>query len=223
MKEQLPVVDIYIPCYEPDEFLERCIHSIFKHTKRDYNLIVIVGKRSIAKNRNAGLCQGTSKWICSIDADCEVTQDDWLDLLIETAESRPEVGIIGPKVVMFDGTIFSAGTGPDGYPIAYGEKDQGQREIVEQVHALSENCLLMRRGIFEFDEWFWQSKSSEGQDVCIRLRKQGYKVLYDGRVKIQHNKYPIKASPFNWDHIYFHLKHPSTYFNHFRKRSQDRT
>jgi GT2 family glycosyltransferase len=210
-------IDIYIPCYEPDAYLERCIQSIFRHTKRDYNLTVIVGKRSIAKNRNRGLRSGISQWICSIDADCEVQQDNWLDLLLETAESSPNVAIVGSKIVMFDGTIFSAGTGEDGFPMLYGQKDEGQRELVEAVRAVSENCLLMRNGIFEFDEWFWQSKSSEGQDACLRLRKQGYQILYDGRVKIKHNKYPQKTSPINWDHIYFHLKHPGTYLDHFRK------
>ena len=210
-------IDIYVPCYEPDEYLERCLQSIFKHTKRDYTLSVIVGKRSIAKNRNWGLRKGISEWICSIDADCEVTQDDWLDLLLETAESQPNVGIVGAKIVMFDGKIFSAGTGSNGYPMLYGETDKGQREIVEEVHAVSENCLLMRRGIFEFDEWFWQSRSSEGQDACIRLSKQGYKILYDGRVKIRHAKYPQKGSPFNWDHLYFHLKHPTTIITQYKK------
>ncbi|RJP77647.1 MAG: glycosyltransferase [Candidatus Zixiibacteriota bacterium] len=211
-------IDIYIPCYQPDEYLDRCLRSIFKHTRGDYNVTVIVGKRSIAKNRNQGLRKSASEWICSLDADCEVTQDGWLELLLETARSRPEVGIVGAKIVMHDGKIFSAGTGPDGYPMLYGEQDTGQREIVEEVHAVSENCLLMRKGIFEFDEWFWQSRSSEGQDACIRLRQQGYKIIYDGRVKIQHDKYPRKSSPFNWDHIYFHLKHPSTYLDHYRKR-----
>lgn len=218
---QAEPIDIYIPCYRPDEYLERCVQSIFRHTKRDYNLTIIVGKRSIAKNRNWGLRKGISEWVCSIDADCEILQDDWLDLLLETAQSQLNVGIVGPKIVMFDGTIFSAGTGSNGLPMLYGEKDEGQSEIVEEVHALSENCLLMRKGIFEFDEWFWQSRSSEGQDACIRLRKQGYRILYDGRVKIQHNKYPQKRSPFNWDHLYFHLKHPTTYLDQFRKRHKN--
>lgn len=212
-------VDIYIPCYQPDEYLERCVQSVLRHTRRDYTLSIVVGKRSIAKNRNWGLRKAVSEWVCSIDADCEVTQDDWLDLLLETAESELDVGIVGSKIVMFDGKIFSTGTGRDGYPMLYGEEDKGQREIIEEAHAVSENCLLMRKGIFEFDEWFWQSKSSEGQDACIGLRNQGYKVLYDGRVRIKHNKYPRKSSPFNWDHIYFHLKHPETFPNHFLRRT----
>jgi len=210
-------IDIYIPCYQPDEYLERCLHSIFKHTHSDYNVTVIVGKRSIARNRNQGLRKSASEWICSLDSDCEVLQDNWLELLLETALSQPNVGIVGAKIVMFDGTIFSAGTGSDGMPMLFGQKDEGQREIVEEVHAVSENCLFMRKGIFEFDEWFWQSKSSEGQDACIRLRKQGYKILYDGRVKIQHCKYPRQSNPFNWDHIYFHLKHPTTFITQYRK------
>ncbi len=213
-------IDIYIPCYQPDEYLERCVKSIFEHTKGDYNLTVIVGKRSIAKNRNLGLRKSTSKWICSLDADCEVKQENWLDLLLETAESQPNVGIVGAKIVMFDGKIFSAGTADDGYPRLYGEEDIGQLEKVEEVHAVSENCMLMRKDLFEFDEWFWQSKSSEGQDACIRIRNQGYKILYDGRVKIQHNKYPKDNHPFNWDHIYFHLKHPSTLRNHLFKQKR---
>jgi GT2 family glycosyltransferase len=214
-------IDIYIPCYQPDQYLERCLHSIFEHSHGDYNVTAIVGKRAIAPNRNWGLRKSASEWVCSLDADCEVLQDNWLDHLLETAQSQPDIGIVGAKIVMFDGTIFSAGTGPDGKPMLYGQKDEGQREVVEEVHSVSENCLLMRKGIFEFDEWFWQSRSSEGQDACIRLRKQGYKIMYDGRVKIQHNKIPKESSPFNWDHIYFHLKHPSTYLAHFRKQKKE--
>lgn len=210
-------IDIYIPCYQPDEYLERCIQSILKHTKRDYNLTVIAGKRSISKNRNQGLRKGVSEWICSLDADCEVTQDDWIDRLLETAESQPDVGIVGAKIVMFDGKIFSTGTGPNWRPYLYGVEDRGQREFVEEVAGVSANCLLYRRGLLQYDERFIGGDGLEDSDFCMRLRRRGFRVMYDGRVKVIHKKYPKEKTPIFWNHLYFHLKHPTTIVTQYRK------
>lgn len=213
------VVDIYTISYQPDEYLDRCITSILRHTSEPYNLIVVVGKRPISSNRNEGLRVSSSTWVASIDSDCTVQQDNWLELLLETANRDPKVALVGCKVVMHDGTIFSCGTNPNSIPRGSGEVDTGQYESVEEIHAVTENLMLVRRDILYFDELFNRSKGYEGQDFAMRLRAKGYKVMYDGRVKVTHHKYPVPRSAFNWDHIYFHLKHPMMLRHHLRRDS----
>jgi GT2 family glycosyltransferase len=118
---------------------------------------------------------------------------------------------------MFDGMIFSAGTAPNWRPYMYGDKDTGQREFVEEVAGVSANCLLYKRGLLEYDEKFIGGNGLEDTDYCIRLRKSGYRVMYDGRVKVIHKKYPKEKNPFFWNHLYFHVKHPSTIITQYRR------
>lgn len=217
MKKQFPVVDIYIPSREKDEYYLAAENSIRSNTKIPHNFIEILGPRSITGNRNAGLRSAKSEFIASLDADCELTQDDWLDKMLETMLSADDIGLVGCKIVMYDGKIFSAGTGPNWRPYCYEEDDNGQRESVEEVPGVSANCLLYRRGVLEYDERFIGGNGLEDSDYCIRLRRKGYRVMYDGRVKVIHKKYPKDRAPLFWNHLYFHLKHPATILTQYSK------
>lgn len=210
-------IDIYIPSRQKDEHYQSALTSIERNTKIPYRLIEVVGPRSIAGNRNAGLHSSSAEFVASLDADCEITQDDWLEKMMQTLLSSEDIGLIGCKIVMYDGKIFSAGTAPNWRPYLYGVPDSGQREFVEEVVGVSANCLLYRRGLLEYDERFIGGDGLEDSDFCIRLRKKGYRVFYDGRVKIIHKKYPKEKNPLFWNHLYFHLKHPATIFSQYRK------
>lgn len=212
-----PNIDIYIPSREKDDYYHTAERSIRERTNVPYNFIEVLGPRSIAGNRNAGLKSSSAEFVASLDSDCELIQDDWLEKMLETMFSADDIGLVGCKVVMFDGKIFSAGTAPNWRPYCYGELDRGQREFVEEVVGVSANCLLYRRGLFEYDERFVGGNGLEDSDFCIRLRKKGYRILYDGRVKVIHKKYPKNKTPFFWNHLYFHLKHPTTIITQYRR------
>jgi len=217
MMKNFPIVDIYIPSREKDDYYLTAEESIRRNTHLPYNLLDTVGPRSITGNRNAGLKLAQSEFVASLDSDCELTQDNWLEMMLETMLSSDDVGLVGCKIVMFDGKIFSAGTAPNWRPYCYGESDTGQREFVEEVVGVSANCLLYRRGILEYDERFIGGNGLEDSDFCIRLRRKGYRILYDGRVKVIHRKYPKAKTPFFWNHLYFHLKHPTTIITQYKK------
>jgi GT2 family glycosyltransferase len=217
MSSKLPSIDIYIPSREKDGYYRQAEHSIREKTRLNFNLIEAIGPRSISGNRNAGLRLAKADFVASLDSDCEITTMGWLETLMETILSRDDIGLVGCKIVMFDGKIFSAGTGRNWRPYCYGEIDTGQREYVEEVPGLSANCLLYRRGLLEYDECFRGGNGLEDTDFCIRLRKKGYRVYYDGRVKVIHKKYPKEKNPFFWNHLYFHLKHPATFVTQYRQ------
>jgi len=218
MTRNYPEIDIYIPSRDKDEYYLSAEKSISDNTNLPYKFIETIGPRSIAGNRNAGLRASSAEFVASLDADCELTQSDWLEKMMETLLSADDIGLVGCKVVMFDGKIFSAGTGSNWRPYLYGESDTGQREFVEEVHGVSANCLLYRRGLLKYDERFIGGNGLEDSDYCIRLRKKGYQVMYDGRVKVIHKKYPKDKTPFFWNHLYFHLKHPSTIVTQYKKK-----
>jgi len=210
-------IDIYIPARQKDAYYLNAERSIREKTRIPYNFLEIIGPRSIAGNRNAGLRSSTTEFVASLDSDCELIQDDWLEKMMETMLSADDIGLVGCKIVMFDDHIFSAGTAPNWRPYCYGESDRGQREFIEEVAGVSANCLLYRRGLLEYDEHFIGGNGLEDSDYCINLRKKGYRVFYDGRVKVIHKKYPKRKSPLFWNHLYFHLKHPATILTQYRK------
>ena len=217
MSKNTPIIDIYIPSREKDEFYRQAEKSIREKTQVPIRMIEAVGPRSISGNRNAGLRAASSEFVASLDSDCEIATDGWLERMLESMLSQERIGLVGCKIVMFDGKIFSAGTAPNWRPYGYGEIDQGQREMAEVVAGVSANCLLYRRGLLEYDERFIGGNGLEDSDYCIRLRQKGYRILYDGRVKVIHKKYPKDKTPFFWNHLYFHLKHPTTIFTQYRK------
>ena len=135
---------------------------------------------------------------------------------METMLADDKIALVGCKIVMFDSKIFSAGTASNWRPYHYGEEDTGQREFVEEVDGVSANCLLYRKNTLRYDERFIGGNGLEDSDYCIRLRKKGYRIMYDGRVKVIHKKYPKNKNPFFWNHFYFHLKHPSTLITQYR-------
>jgi len=175
------------------------------------------------------------EYIAQLNDDCAVVTNGWLAKMVETMQLSPDIALVGPKVVMFDGTIFSAGVSPKLRGLCLGEKDYGQREFVEEVTALTGACYLYRRSAlsdlrFEskrvrqggytrlkdlydypyFDEKYVLGSAFSDTDLCLRLRKRGWRIFYDGRVKVIHHKQQTQGRWYSWNHIYFHAKHPGT-------------
>lgn len=210
--------DIIIVTYNAKKLLIECIQSIQKNTKDiDYNLTVVINNstdgtyqylkrfygnqlRIIYSKRNLGFSGAanlaikhtTNPFVVIMDDDIEVTKN-WLSRLYRHFKN-PKTGIVGGKVVTPDNQIVSAGLLI--YPwgrIGADEIDSGQRNYIQALDALAGACWLMKRTaikkIGKFDERFFPSQL-EDVDYCLRARLKGFKVIYDGYVRIIH-KNPI--------------------------------
>jgi N-acetylglucosaminyl-diphospho-decaprenol L-rhamnosyltransferase len=119
-------------------------------------------------------------------------------------ESRPGVGVVGPRTRSADGAI-QVSTGPDLSLLS----ERRQRRLVrgvarrdpvllaeaEALHAferevdwVSGACLMIRRQAFEavsgFDERFFLYE--EDADLCLRVRRAGWQVLFTPTVEARH-------------------------------------
>jgi GT2 family glycosyltransferase len=123
--------------------------------------------------------------------------------------AEPEIGLISPKLVLADGamdlacrrsipTLWDgfcrasglAGAFPRtkffaGYNLTYLPADGSY-----EVGAINGAFMLARREVLErvglFDEDFFMY--GDDLDLCIRMKRAGYKIVYDGRVQITHLK-----------------------------------
>lgn len=154
---------------------------------------------------NLGFVRGNNRGIEAADPASDVvllnndlvfTQRDWLPRLRDCAHRRPQIGIVGCRLVLPNGRLAHAGTymPPEtmwGQQIGGREKDIGQyardREvegIVFAVAYLKRELLAAIGGLsLDFQSYF------EDTDACFRARRAGFSTVLCGGVTLVHDEH----------------------------------
>jgi len=115
--------------------------------------------------------------------------------LLTVAESGPEVGIVGPKMLYFDppDVIWCAGNRIDlrtgeSIRLQAGEPDDSRDDEPREVDFITACGILLRREVSEqiglLDPRFFFYY--EETDWCLRARSAGWRVLYAPRARLWH-------------------------------------
>lgn len=196
--------------------LVRCIESVMKidypnyrivlsdlssdnseeYVRRHYPGVEIVrsdGESFCAESNNDAIRYSIKKfnpdYMVRIDNDIIITERDWLTKMVELAEKDPELGVESCKLVYPDGKIQHAGIDLGIIPKTRGrgESDKGQYDGVEEVGAVIGAMFFIKRSALDkvglMDE---NLLGVEDIDYCYEMRKHGFKVVYNGRVKATH-------------------------------------
>jgi GT2 family glycosyltransferase len=112
---------------------------------------------------------------------------------------RPEVGIVGPKLLYEDGSIQHAGVvtgigGTAGHAFKHLPADHagyfGIAQVVRNCSAVTGACLMVRRDVFEavggFDEQYEVAYSDV--DFCLAVLDRGLRVLYTPHAVLGHHE-----------------------------------
>jgi len=133
-----------------------------------------------------------------LGASSEPTKGDWLDELVSHA-CRPEVGVVGGRVLDRRGRIVHAG-----YLLAldrdppvvsahqgFHRTDPGQMgraQLVQNFLAVSGDCLAVRREVFleagGFDNASFP-RHLHDVDLCLRLRERGLRVVWTPHAEVE--------------------------------------
>lgn len=161
-----------------------------------------------AQIMNIGLKYCRNDRIVSMNNDIVVT-DGWLEESIKVIESDPTIGIVGMKFLYSDNKIQHAGgvfiKGGLPYHLGIGEPRQTHSEIKEAPW-VSGPCVLLRRQCLEpgWNEDYDNFGGHEDIDLCLRARKQGWKVMYCGKSEVYHLEgETVMAMPNFWQ---MHIK-----------------
>ena len=139
--------------------------------------------------RNLAAQHARGEYLLMLNPYAVVTQGDWLGELMNHAQ-RPEVGVVSGKLFDASGAIVHAGVilglqNSAATPF-YGESLDAagymQRlQVVQDLSAVGPDCLLVRRSVFEhvgaLDAEAFADSFSE-VDLCLRVREQGYLVVW---------------------------------------------
>jgi hypothetical protein len=114
-------------------------------------------------------------------------EEDCIGMLVAAAESAPDIGIVGAKVLHADDPLIieSAGVSVNlrtgrVRQIGYGEKDAGQYAELRRRDAVNGAAMLVRASLLKeigcFDEDYFCY--FEEVDFCLRAGEKDYRTLY---------------------------------------------
>lgn len=147
---------------------------------------------------NFGVTKATGEVLLFSNNDIEAHHPGWLQAMLGHA-MRPEVGIVGAKLVYPDGTIQHAGVviglggiaghilrGLPGNRPGYNSTSISTRDCSVVTGA----CLMTRRAIFDQVGGFEEELAVAFNDVdfCLKVRRQGYLVVYTPLAELIHHE-----------------------------------
>lgn len=213
-----PLVSVVVPVHDKFETTYRCIESIQLHPPKCPFEIVIVDDgsrdetlfaslvfsgaiRVIRTPRNGGFIeacnfgakQARGAFIFFLNNDTLV-RENWLDALVETFETVPDIGIAGSRLFSADGSLQEVGgiiwKMGDGWNWGRGADPAApQFNYLRDTDYVSGAALLIRRALFEelggFD-LHYRPAYYEDTDLCFKVRAAGKRVVVQPASEIVH-------------------------------------
>jgi GT2 family glycosyltransferase len=194
--------------------------------------VLRTANRGFAAANNAGLAEVAARWVLFLNPDTEVLEGSLAEL-VARLDARPEVGIAGVRQVDAQGELtptmrrFPSGTralgdalGLERVPGRPGWLGERELRLERYEHGLDGDWtigsfLLARRSALDtvggFDERFFLY--SEEVDLCLRVRRAGWKVVHEPGMTILHHGStgrvldPRLASQNAWAQLQYAQKH----------------
>ena len=219
-----PLVSIIIPNKDHAEDLKLCLDSIF--TKSDYrNFEVVIvennstepetfayykelekrdnvtvlyykGEFNYSRINNFGAAQAKGEYILLLNNDTEMIEPESIKEMLDVC-MRPDVGIVGAKLLYEDNTIQHAGViigfgGIAGHAfIGQDKEDNGYFSrilCVQDLSAVTAACLMVRKSVYDEVEGLDEEYRVAFNDIdfCLKVRKAGYLVVYNPYAQFYH-------------------------------------
>lgn len=169
--------------------------TIIKYPNKAFNYSAI---------NNFGVKHAHGEYILLLNNDIEVITPDFIEKMLGNCQ-RNEVGIVGAKLYYPDNTIQHAGViigiggvaghaflGLPRYKSGYLHKASLQMNL----SAVTAACLMIKRAIYDEIGGFEESLSVAFNDIdlCLRVRKEGYLIVYNPHVEMYHYESKSRGS-----------------------------
>ncbi|MDZ5110055.1 glycosyltransferase [Pseudomonas putida] len=209
-----PLVSILMVHEGDRSALERSLTSLFQRTRYPRYEIVLIctqeqhGLLSDALRSFAGRLRlvaaevgenlfnqaarhARGEYLLLLSERCQVISPAWIEAMLNQAQ-RPEVGVVGARLVGMDGSLAHAGydllAGPRVHaPWASSPEEPGSRDhwsgVVRGCPAVSGNCLMVRAGVFEQCDGL-QGNVAADVDLCLAVTAAGSLVVWTPQAQL---------------------------------------
>lgn len=214
-----PLVSLVIEATDDLALLQRCLESVLEKTSYGQYEVLLLDSAGTAPNlrswldelgqlghprvrivrapqatqrsaaQNEAAQQAGGEYLVFLRHDTAVLHGSWLQELLNHAQ-RPEVGIVGAKLLSPDGRILHAGlvlglNGAAGTPFAglpHTHPGYMHRlEVDQNYSAVSGDCLMVRRALYdELGGMDAQNHPALLADIhlCLQMRQAGYLIVW---------------------------------------------
>lgn len=222
-----PLVSIIIPTKNQLPMLQRCIESILEKTSYPNYEIIIIDNNSddplvlpyleqlelllsdrlrvfeyphafnFSAINNAAVGQANGDYLVLLNNDTAIIQNSWLEELLHHA-MRPEVGIVGAKLLYPNGLVQHAGVvlglrGPADHPcIGASLEESGymhRLQLDQQYSVVTAACMMVRKSVYEqaggMDEHDFKVSYND-VDLCLKVKTLGYSVVWTPYSVVMH-------------------------------------
>lgn len=222
-----PLVSIIIPSRDQLPVLRRCVESLLEKTSyQNYELLIVdnnsetreaqdwfLGVEAMGEDKlrilrypqpfnysainNMAAREARGEYLVLLNNDTVIISESWLDELLNQA-LRPEVGIVGAKLLFADGRIRHAGTvlglrGPAGYPFIDESIDavgyMHRLQVVQNYTAVTAACLMMRKELYlavgGMDEQAFKVSYND-VDLCLKAHDAGFLIVWTPHAVVMH-------------------------------------
>ncbi len=220
-----PKISILIPNKDHVEDLDKCIRSVIgRQDYTNYEIIVIENNSTenetfeyykkieqefeclkvvywdaefnYSKINNFGVKYATGEYLLLLNNDTEMIGTDCLRELLSYGQ-RPDVGIVGAKLLYEDETVQHAGViiglaGLAGHAFVNNTKEDGgyqlRANMPQNLSAVTAACFLTRRSIYDEVGGLEETLQVAFNDVdyCLKVRDKGYLVVYNPYALLHH-------------------------------------
>ena len=200
-------ISIYVPVYNGEKTIEKCLNSILSQTLRPDNILVVndfsndrtseilkkYGEKIVvhdnSKNyglsfsRNFAINRLNSRYIASIDADVEL-DPKWLEILYEDMQKN-QITFIGGR--MFEKYIDNPCNLWRSIRIGqqWGDKSLSNPNFVFGCNNLLDTKNLNKKKIYNLDGEYFKT-NGEDIEFSISLKKKNFKLYYSSLATCQH-------------------------------------
>ena len=219
-----PEVSIILVLFNRSELTFACLRSIAETYSEKIEVIIVDNASSdetrllLDRLRGARIIRNRENrnFLLAVNQAAEHARGQYLLLLnndaqllpgslraaLATLRGRPDIGAVGGKIILLDGTLQEAGSivWRDGSCLGYGRGDTPfapSYMFRRDVDYCSGAFLLTPRSLWEqlggFDESFAPAYYEE-TDYCMRLWQRGYRVVYEPGAAVLHYEFASSQS-----------------------------
>lgn len=223
--DRTPLVSILIPTRDHLELIKPCIDSLLEKTDYpNYEVLVLNNDsqdsdvleyfdqlRQNPKIRildyphpfnfsaicNYGNQQAKGEFLLLLNNDTEITQNQWLSEMVRHG-LRPEVGIVGARLLFPDGTLQHAGVvmgiaAIADHPFISTPPSQPgymmRAQLTQNYSAITAACMLIKKDLYDsvngMDEQELKVLFND-VDLCLKVRESGFKVVWTPAATLTH-------------------------------------
>ena len=166
--------------------------DILEERYGDY-IKVIKNKENLgfAEGNNVGirkvLEEGKSSYVLSLNNDT-IVEPNFLNELVKTAESDSKIGIVGPRTVFYEQpnkTVIGAAF----INLWLGKTYSKDKTNPSECDFVTGCAILIKKSALEKLNYFFDNAYFtyyEDTDLCFRIKKRGFKIIYYPKIKLEH-------------------------------------